>query len=209
MNHPNTHGLPGPRPIPPTPISPNIRKFITVKKHLELLDSVENLTTGDRFRTEVTRLRSEDLKTITKKSGWTFDWKKETKNPEREVFKLTIENNSAIIQGLVSLSIEPDNVTLHQVESAPFNQGTKKVYAGVPGNLAAFATKVSYQQGNKGSITVTAKNISPEDKRTIKAFLHSDNPKTKPFQPAAATTRPKKKLPAKHPFSEAKLSPER
>ena len=185
-----------------------------MKKHLELLDSVENLTTGDRFRTEVTRLRTEDLKTITKKAGWTFDWKKEAKNPEREVFKLTIENNSQIIQGLVSLSVEPDDIILQQIESAPFNRGNKKVYAGVPGNLAAFATKLSYQQGNKGDITVTAKNISPEDKKTIKAFLHSDNPKTKPFHSAAKTraknnTRPKKKLPAKHPFSEAKLSPGR
>ncbi|WP_431209301.1 hypothetical protein ACQ86N_24260 [Puia sp. P3] len=52
-----------------------------MKKHLELLDSVENLITGDRFRTEVTRLRAEDLKTITKKSGWTFDWKKKPKTP--------------------------------------------------------------------------------------------------------------------------------
>ena len=186
-----------------------------MKKHLELLDSVENITTGDRFRTEITRLRSDELKNITKKSGWTFDWKKEAKNPEREVFKLTIENNTQIIQGLVSLSVEPDHVAIYQVESAPFNRGNKKVYAGVPGNLAAFATKLSYQQGNKGDITLTAKNITPEDKRTIKAFLHSDNPKTKPFQPTAATTRatnvirPKKKLPAKHPFSEAKLSPER
>ena len=55
----------------------------------------------------------------------------------REVFKLTITNNSDIIQGLLSLSLEPDHVYMHLLENAPFNIGQKKLYEGVAGNLFA------------------------------------------------------------------------
>ena len=51
-----------------------------------------------------------DLKTVTKKIGWVFDWKYELNQPEREVYKLIITENANVIQGLISLEIKFDHV---------------------------------------------------------------------------------------------------
>lgn len=101
----------------------------------KLTNSLENVITGDSFRTEVSVLTNADLKSVSKSNGWLFNWRAEFKIPSRDVYKLTIANNPSIIQGLISLEIKTDHVYLHLVESASFNKGRKKVYAGVPGNL--------------------------------------------------------------------------
>src|SRR5690606_2109209 len=100
---------------------------------------------------------STELKNITKKTGWSFDWKGEFKQPQREIYKLTIVNNPNIIQGLVSLEVKSDHVFMHLIESSPFNIGTNKVYLGVPGNLVAFACKLSFQRGGDGYVSFIAK----------------------------------------------------
>ena len=69
----------------------------------KLTNSIENVITGDSFATEISILTKSDLKTVSKKKGWLFNWKDELKEPAREVYKLTIVNNSKIIQGLISL----------------------------------------------------------------------------------------------------------
>ncbi|MCY7351499.1 MAG: hypothetical protein LH606_12680 [Cytophagaceae bacterium] len=122
-----------------------------------LTNSVRNTISGDSFTTEVLRLTNADLKGITKKAGWNFNWKAELADNTREVFKLTITNNPRIIQGLLSLSIEPDHVYMHLLENAPFNTGHGKLYEGVAGNLVAHACKVSFQQGFDGFVAFTAK----------------------------------------------------
>jgi len=71
-----------------------------------LTNSIENVDTGDSFPTEITTISSADLKTAIKTNGWQFDWKDEFKQPERDVFKLTIVNNQTIVQGLISLEIK-------------------------------------------------------------------------------------------------------
>ena len=108
----------------------------------KLTDSIENAKTGDTFPTNITLLSASDLKTVTQKNGWQFDWRYELKQPEREVYKLTIPNNISVIQGLISLEIKTDHIYMHLVESAPFNKGKSKVYFGVPGNLVAFACRL-------------------------------------------------------------------
>ena len=102
-------------------------------------------------------IESQDLKTITKKNEWQFDWKLEFKQPNRDVYKLTIVNNQFVIQGLISLEIKSDHVYMHLVESAPFNKGKTKIYAGVPGNLVAFACKLSFQRGHEGNVSFFSK----------------------------------------------------
>jgi hypothetical protein len=87
----------------------------------KLTNSIENVITGDSFRTDVLPLSKKDLKIITKKNGWNFDWKSEFLKPDRDVYKLIITNNTEVIQGLVSLAVTPDNVYMHLVENAPFN----------------------------------------------------------------------------------------
>jgi hypothetical protein len=46
---------------------------------------------------------------------------------------------------------------MHLVESAPFNKGKTKLYAGVPGNLVAFACKLSFQRGHEGNVAFISK----------------------------------------------------
>lgn len=122
-----------------------------------LTNSIQNTISGDSFATEVIRLTKTDLKLVTKKNGWKFNWKQELDNNSREVFKLTITNNTTIIQGIISFSIKPDHIYMELVESAPFNIGRNKLYEGVPGNLVAFACKVSFQHGFDGFVSFTAK----------------------------------------------------
>ena len=123
----------------------------------KLTNSIENVITGDNFSTDITLITTSDLKTVTKKNDWEFDWKLEFKQPERDVYKLTIVNNQTVVQGLISLEIKSDHVYMHLVESAPFNKGKTKVYAGIPGNLVAFACKLSFQRGHEGNVSFFSK----------------------------------------------------
>lgn len=123
----------------------------------KLTNSIENVVTGDSFPTDITLITAADLKTVTKKNGWQFDWKLEFKQPERDVFKLTIVNNQSVVQGLISLEVKSDHVFMHLVENAPFNKGKTKIYAGVPGNLVAYACKLSFQRGHEGNVSFFSK----------------------------------------------------
>jgi hypothetical protein len=64
-----------------------------------LTNSIENVQSGDSFQTEVSLVAKADLKNISKKNGWRFNWTFGLKEPAREVYKLTVVNNPAIIQG--------------------------------------------------------------------------------------------------------------
>ena len=119
----------------------------------KLTNSIENVVTGDSFPTDIILISNADLKTVTKKNGWAFNWIYELKQPERDVYKLTIVNNQNVLQGLISLEVKSDHIYMHLVESAPFNKGKTKIYAGVPGNLVAFACKLSFQRGHEGNIS--------------------------------------------------------
>lgn len=121
-----------------------------------LTNSIQNVITGDSFDTHVSALDANDHKLI-KKADWVFDWKKELKNPDKTIYKLTIAANISIIQGLVSIEDKGDHVFMHLIESAKFNKGKHKVYYGVPGNLVAFACKLSLEKGYGGVVSFFAK----------------------------------------------------
>ena len=123
----------------------------------KLTNSIQNVVSGDSFATDITLISSTDLKNIIKKNNWQFDWKFEYKQPQRDVYKLTIVNNQTVIQGLISLEIKSDHVYMHLIESAPFNKGKSKIYEGVPGNLVAFACKLSFQRGHQGNVSFFSK----------------------------------------------------
>ena len=123
----------------------------------KLTNSIQNKISGDSFETEVSRLTLADSKQVTKKNGWNFNWKQELANNSREVYKLTIVNNPTIIQGLLSFTLKTDHIYMELIESAPFNLGKNKLYEGVPGNLVAFACKISFQYGFDGFVSFTAK----------------------------------------------------
>ena len=122
-----------------------------------LTNSIRNVFSGDSFTTEVNRLTLNDLKQITKKNKWQFDWRSEFDDYSKEVYKLTISNNLAVVQGLISLSIKQGYIFMNLLENAPFNLGKNKIYEGVAGNLVAYACKKSFQQGFDGYVSFTAK----------------------------------------------------
>jgi hypothetical protein len=115
----------------------------------ELTNSIKNVISGDRFSTDVSRITKADLKNITNKDGWLFDWRLELKHPERDIYKLTIVNNQTIIQGLISLEVKSDNVFMHLVESAPYNNGKTKLYSGVPGTLLHLRANCYFREDMK------------------------------------------------------------
>lgn len=123
----------------------------------KLTNSIENVKSGDSFPTEISLLTKVEVKGLTKKNGWLFNWISELKFPSREVYKLTITNNPNIIQGVVSLEVKTDHVYMHLIESAPFNIGKNKTYLGIPGNLVAFACKLSFQRGGEGYVSFLSK----------------------------------------------------
>jgi len=122
-----------------------------------LTNSILNTISGDSFATDISKVFKVDLKAVSKKRGWNFNWLSELKLPDRNVYKLTILNNPGIIQGLVSISDMSDHFYLHLIESAPFNTGKRKLYEGVPGNLFAFACKCSWDKGYQGFVSFTSK----------------------------------------------------
>ena len=124
----------------------------------KLTNSIENVITGDSFSTEVLPLSSSDLKNVTKRKGWLFNWQKEQKQTDRKLYKLTIVGNPNIIQGLLSISENHDHVFLHLIENAPFNLGKDKMYHGVAGNLFAFACKIAFELGYEGIVGFISKS---------------------------------------------------
>lgn len=70
-----------------------------------LTNSIQNTISGDSFITEVLRFTKSDLKQVIKKNGWNFNWKGELADNKKEVFKLTIINNSDIVQGLPPIAL--------------------------------------------------------------------------------------------------------
>jgi hypothetical protein len=140
-----------------------------------LTNSIINTISGDSFATEVSLFLKSDLKDIKKKRGWLFDWSIELKSTDREVYKLTITSNLNVIQGLASLTVKPDHVLIHLIENAPFNRGKDKLYEGVPGNLVAYACRLSFQRGGEGFVSFHAKtNLVDHYIKTLGA-LHYGN----------------------------------
>lgn len=122
----------------------------------KLTNSIENVLTSEVFDTEVVRLTNKDSRRI-KKVDWQFNWHKELKDETKEVYKLTTVNNLSIIQGLLSIEDKTDHIFMHLIESSKFNKGKGKVYLGVPGNLVAYACKVSVNKGYEGFLAFDAK----------------------------------------------------
>jgi hypothetical protein len=123
----------------------------------KLTRSIENAISGDSFKTEIIHLTSKDIKGF-KRSDWLFDWKAEANDKEKAVYKLVIANNLQIIQGLISLQDKGDHVFMHLIESNKFNRGIRKLYISVPGNLVAFACKLSFDKGYEGFISLNLYN---------------------------------------------------
>src|SRR5665213_1704510 len=85
----------------------------------DLTNSIRHVDTGESFETDISLATSEDIKLVTKKSGWHFSWRAEFEQTDREVYKLTLAHEPEILQGLISLSDMDGYVYVHLAESAP------------------------------------------------------------------------------------------
>ncbi len=119
-----------------------------------LTNSIVNRITGDSFDTQILEIGKKDLKAIS--TGWNFDWNAESES-DAVVYKLIIEENFNVIQGLISLKYRDGFVLVALVENADFNIGRNKVYYGVAGNLFAFACKQSWDKGDFGYVSFNSK----------------------------------------------------
>jgi hypothetical protein len=52
----------------------------------KLTNSIQNTISGDSFATHILRLTLKDIKQVTKKNGWNFNWKSELADDTREIF---------------------------------------------------------------------------------------------------------------------------
>jgi hypothetical protein len=124
----------------------------------KITNSIEDRITGESFQTILKPVTKEDLKIITKKNGWSFSWKKEYNEENRQIYKLLIVENPQI-HGLISF--EPlkseQFIELHLIENAPHNFGANKQFLGVAANMVAFACKTSFELGFEGFVAFTAK----------------------------------------------------
>jgi hypothetical protein len=151
----------------------------------KLTNSIENAFSGDRFDTELSPVSTKDLDLINRKNNWKFDWKSEFKQANRFIYKLTVQGNPQIVQGLISFSDEDDHLYMHLIESALFNRGKNKVYLGVVGNLVAFLCKESWDRNYEGVIAFISKTRLIEHYELTLEAVHIGNHKMVIFQPEA------------------------
>jgi hypothetical protein len=138
----------------------------------KLTRSLEDVQTSEVFPTEVLSLDKAELKFITKKLGWKFNWKTEFFNPDKQTYKLILQNQPEIIQGLLSLTIDIDHIFMNLIETAPHNYGQGKKYYGVMGNLVAFGCKLSFEKGFEGCMAFVAKTkLIPHYEKELGAKL--------------------------------------
>jgi hypothetical protein len=121
-----------------------------------LSNSIKHVATGASYDTRVIRVYPSDAEHLSA-LPWQFDWLLETRLDDREVFALTTLVSPEIYQGLISISDGADHIFMNLLEAAEFNKGSKKQYAGVAGNLVAYACHRSFLSGFGGNLVFFSK----------------------------------------------------
>lgn len=62
----------------------------------KLTNSIEKVSTGESFVTEVLPVTKDEINGIHKKDGWSFNWKQEFREENRTTYKLVIEGDNVI-----------------------------------------------------------------------------------------------------------------
>jgi hypothetical protein len=123
----------------------------------KLTHSLEDVFTGEVLPTDILPPAKSDMKTVTKKNGWIFDWKIEFSDTDKQVFKLVLQRQPEVIQGLVAFTVKLDHIYMDLIEAAPHNLGKKKQYKGIMGNLVAYGCKIAFAKGFDGCVAFFAK----------------------------------------------------
>lgn len=97
-------------------------------------------STGNKHRVKISLVDSGDYKVLSKERYF-FDWEKEQ---SFEVYKLCVVDSSEIL-GLISLERIPNEWRVHirLLTVSLENQGKKKIYDHIAGNLIAHAAKIA------------------------------------------------------------------
>jgi hypothetical protein len=100
---------------------------------------ITEVITGNKKRVEITTLRKDDIKRLTK-SRYFFDWSKVDKDVL--IFKLS-EIDSEEILGAIAISKFPDEFRyeIKLLAVSRENVGSKKIYEGIAGCLVAYVCK--------------------------------------------------------------------
>jgi len=140
----------------------------------KITESIELAKTNERFETVISLVKVQDLKVVTKKNGWKFNWKQELNQQQRQVYKLSTEKEPNLIQGLVSLEIrEKDKfIFMHLIENSPLNIGPNKLYRGICANLVAYGCKLSVEYGFEGYLSFDAKTALIEHYQKALGAMH-------------------------------------
>jgi hypothetical protein len=123
-----------------------------------LTNSIVEVASGTSFETDLVLVGPDEIKKVHKKDKWRFNWKREFKEENHQLYKLVLDGDIQI-QGLDSLQPMAQDlfIEMHLIENAPHNFGEDKQYEGVAGNMVAFACKRSFELGFDGFVAFTAK----------------------------------------------------
>jgi len=62
----------------------------------KITESIEEVSTGKSFETEILLVSVDEIRKVHKKDGWLFNWKREFMDPGRQLYKLVIEGDKTI-----------------------------------------------------------------------------------------------------------------
>jgi hypothetical protein len=127
----------------------------------KITNSIEEVATGKSFDTAILPVTSGEIKKVLKKEGGFFNWRAAYQQKRHQVYKLVLKEDH-FIQGLISIEVMENYIEMHLLENAPHNYGPRKQYAGVAGNLVAFACKTGFELGFDGNVAFTAKTTLVE-----------------------------------------------
>lgn len=83
-----------------------------------------------------------------KKEGWNFNWRKLIKTEGAVVYKLSLLETPAKVEGLLMLTLMFDEmIYMNDIEVAPHNYGKDGKHDNVAGCLIAFSCKESFEKG--------------------------------------------------------------
>ena len=153
----------------------------------EITNSIVEVATGTLFDTDLVLVTHQEIRKLHKKDGWFFNWKTEFKDKDHQLYKLVLAGDPKI-QGLISLEPIPGQkfIEMHLIENAPHNHPGHKQFAGVAGNMVAFACKRSFELGFDGYVAFTAKtNLVPHYIESLGAQVIYSKNRMGIFTPAA------------------------
>ena len=143
-----------------------------------ITDCIIEVKSGRKVETDVSRVTNADLKTVLKKNGWKFNWRRELANPAKQVYKLKTIEGDERVQCMISIIPKPQDrlIDMPLIETAPHNFGRRKQYWGVPGNLVAFACKMSFEMGFDGYLRFVPKTaLIAHYQRELGAIIVGNN----------------------------------